>query len=126
MPSRRVRLVVTGLEPWIDGLKKFGEPTPSMERRWAAATDVFFDRTQAAVHVITAGLKASGRQETEVGPKRITGVVTYGGTEECDYAVYEFARGGKHNALRIGFVETQRVFQEALAEMLEDEVASWK
>lgn len=126
MPSSRVRITVRGLQPWIDGLETFGTPTPEMELRWRQATDTFFDRTQRFVHVETAELKSSGRYEMFSDRRNIVGQVAYGGTAECDYAVYEFARGGNHDALTRGFEASQRMFERTLARMLAEEVGGWK
>jgi len=126
MATKRVRIKVRGLQPWIDGLDKFGVPTPEMERRWRQATDVFFDRTQQYVHVVSAELKASGRMDTFSDQRNIVGQVSYGGTAACDYAVYEFARGGDHDALTRGFAAAERVFRSSLAAMLSEEAGSWR
>jgi hypothetical protein len=124
--SSRARIEVAGLDAWIDGLDRFGLPTEAMLDRWRQATDVFFDRTQSAAHIVTGSLKDSGRMQAFRDRRELVGEVVYGGTQECDYAVYEFARGGAHDALTVGFAETQAVFEKTLARMLVEEVASWK
>jgi len=122
----RTRIEVTGLDKWIDGFGRLGEPHEPGVVRWRQATEVMFDRSQQAVHVITAALKASGRYDAHKTVGEIVGEVTYGGTADCDYAVYEFRRGGSHDALRRGFVEARQTFVDTLNEIVEEEVSSWR
>lgn len=60
--------------------------------------------TQAAVHVITGSLKASGRSpKSSFAAGRWEGVISYGGpapgmvNNPVRYAAYEMARGGAHD-----------------------------
>jgi hypothetical protein len=127
MPTRSSRITIeeSGLDAWISGLEKFGDADADAEIRWRQATEVFFDRSQQAVHVISGDLKGSGEMNTSRTLRTLVGEVVYGDTPECDYAAYEFARGGSHDALQIAYVATERVFEQTLAEIMEDEVASW-
>jgi hypothetical protein len=122
----RRNITVTGLDRWITGLDRMDKPTAVAREEWLVATEVFFDRTQAAVHVLSGDLKSSGTYGAQRRGQTIDGWVKYGGTADCDYAVYEFARGGSHDALTIGFVAAEREFTAALTRILDREVASWR
>lgn len=123
--SHRFRVEESGLDAWIRGLDRMDEPDEHAETLWRQATDVMFDRSQSYVHVITGELKASGRVNMGRRTHELIGEVAYGGTPECDYAVYEFARGGSHDALLRAFQTTGQVFERTLGQILEDGVASW-
>jgi hypothetical protein len=119
-------MTTTGLDAWIDGLDRLGTPNQHARDLWDQATERFYDRTQEHTHIITGRLIASGRYATQRRGDTIEGRVTYGGTPEVDYAVYEFGRGGSHDALLLGFLETQGRYARALRQIVEDEVRSWK
>jgi hypothetical protein len=120
------RIVRDGtLDRWIAGLEDFDKPDERDKAAWGQATEVFFGRTQEAVHVITAALKASGREEVYRTGSEIVGVVSYGGPE-APYAKYEFRRGGSHDALRRGFERTDRIYQATLAEIMRAKVERWE
>lgn len=59
--------------------------------------------TQAAVHIITGSLKASGRAQSQADRHSWTGTITYGGpspgsvNDPVDYAIYELRRRGGHD-----------------------------
>jgi hypothetical protein len=126
MASRYRNIRVDGLDKWIDGLDKFADPDAEDVAMWRAATDVFFAKTQDLVHIDSGDLKKSGRTDTREQGNRIVGEVEYGGTPEVNYAVYEFRRGGAHDALLRGYLASQRHFQATLAEMLVKKVDRWK
>jgi hypothetical protein len=127
MPSSRFRVDSSGLDGWIRGLENLSRYRPGDAAlvRWRQATDYFFDRTQRHVHVITGALKESGQMDVDVVRGNLVGTVTYGGTPECDYAIYEFARGGSHDALTLGYVEAHEKFEQSLALIMEEEVRGW-
>lgn len=120
MPSRGRHFSATGLDRWIEVLDNFDKASEADEVRWRQATDVFFARTQQYTHIISGALLGSGRMDTYRDRRTITGEVGYGGTADCDYAVYEFARGGSHDALGRGFEATTDLFERTLAEIMED------
>jgi hypothetical protein len=124
MPVRHI--TVTGLDAWIDGLNRMHRPSAAAREEWLEATEVFFDRTQAAVHVLSGALKKSGTYGAQRRGDTIDGWVRYGGTPDCDYAVYEAARGGSHDFLTRGFVASEREFSATLARILEREVGRWR
>jgi hypothetical protein len=126
MPRNRVRFEVTGLDAWIDGLERLDRPSAAAEAGWLLSTEEFYGHTQEVVHVDTGALKASGRLSVDRDRHTITGEVAYGGTPACDYAVYEFARGGSHDALTRGFVAAEPEFRAALGRIIEHEVRSWR
>lgn len=81
-------------------------PVGEMEVLFHAA----FEETQAATHIITGSLKASGHTDTDVSENAWTGQIIYGGplfgvpapgppNDPVDYAIYELARGGAHDFL---------------------------
>lgn len=70
-------------------------PTTEMTHSLNAVLDFGFGLTQAAVHVETGALKASGKKETN--KQGLThewhGSITYGDSTAVDYAIYEKRRG---------------------------------
>jgi hypothetical protein len=89
---------------------------------WQAATEVFFEATQRYVHVITGQLKASGRMAVRAEGDQIVGEVAY----EAHYAVYEFRRGGAHDALTRGWETAEATYRTAMGELWTEVVASWR
>lgn len=80
------------------------KPVGELEAMLAAA----FAETQAATHIITGSLKASGKTNSEFDGDEWTGEIIYGGAlwkaavpgppnDPVDYAIYEMARGGDHD-----------------------------
>jgi hypothetical protein len=120
------RITVTGLDAWIDGLDRMDRPSAAAREEWLVATEVFYGHTQAAVHVLSGDLKQSGTFGAQRRGATIDGWVRYGGTPEVGYAVYEFARGGSHDALTRGFVASEHEFTSTLARIMEHEVATWR
>lgn len=125
MPSRGKHIIVDGLDEWIDGLANMGTPGDDAVAEWREATEVFYDRTQAATHVLSGDLKASGRYDVRTEGRQIVGTVTYGGTELVDYAQWEFMRGGNHDALTVGFAQARDEFIEATTRAVDAEIDSW-
>lgn len=125
MPSDR--MVVVGLDEWVDGFNRLGDRVGRHQRsEWETATEMFYGSTQSAVHVLSGAMKASGRYGVEPGGHRsIEGWVTYGGTPHCDYAVYEIARGGSHDALTIGYTANIRTFEQAVVDGIHGELREW-
>jgi hypothetical protein len=86
----------------------------------------FYGHSQETVHVITNALRESGRHNTELaGRDRVEGTLTYGGTPECDYAIYEQRRGGDHDWITQAFRMSRRDFEQALAAGLDKHVRSF-
>lgn len=124
MSTRHV--VVDGLDDWITGLERLGDRVGRHQRgEWETATEMFYGRTQGYVHVLSGAMKQSGRYDTEAGRRSVEGWVTYGGTKACDYAVYEIARGGSHDALTLGYVANIATFEQALVDGIAGEVREW-
>lgn len=110
-------------EKWIRGFNHAeAEMHVAGQRRWEQATDVFFDRTQANVHILSGDLKDSGDAEVEVNAGELIGRITY----DTDYAIYEEARGGSHAYIAQGWEATEEVFAQALPEAWEDVVMTWR
>lgn len=85
-----------------------------------------FEETQAATHVLTGSLKASGKTESDFHDDVWSGTIEYGGelwrtpapgppNDPVDYAIYEMARGGDHDFLA-GLVGFEDRVQEILDE----------
>lgn len=67
-----------------------------------AALITVFNATQAAVHVISGKLKASGRFSSSSNGEVWTGEIKYGGKEYgVGYAWYEQRRGGTHDFMDV-------------------------
>lgn len=98
------------LDEIIKDLERLGGPpgykvTHELEAVLAAA----FAETQAATHIITGSLKASGTTSSDFTDDRVwEGEISYGGqlhrpaapgppNDPVDYAIYELARGGLHD-----------------------------
>lgn len=109
MPHAELKFSQTGdvLKNWIADLAESAEPyeaTVKLEGVLQAA----FGETQAATHVITGSLKASGKTESDMHEDEWVGTIEYGGElwavpspgparDPVDYAIYEMARGGDHD-----------------------------
>lgn len=125
MPNK-VRIDVIGLDEWIDELANFQVRDPAALDEWTHGVERFYDATQRRVHVLDGPLKASGRYEANRrGRDELEGTVTYGGTPDCDYAVYEFARGGNHDALTRGYEDSHERLRRAVIEAVDAEIDSW-
>lgn len=93
-----------GIDAMIDHVKRVGSP-PKFPTIGALeqVTMQGLLATQAAVHIITGSLKASGRTETDFDGWTWEGAIVYGGpsggapNDPVDYAIYELARGGTHD-----------------------------
>lgn len=119
-------LVPAEFQAWTRGFGALpSDAAREAEAEWGLATDLFFDRTQAAVHVITGDLKRTGRQGVRVEDDTVVGSVTYG-DETVDYAVHEFARGGPHDALAVGWEAAAETFERALGTVWSNVVAGWR
>jgi hypothetical protein len=126
MPRNRVRIDVTGLDEWIDELANFEVRDPAALDAWRHGVERFYDATQRHVHVLDGPLKASGRYDTQrLGRDQLEGAITYGGTPDVDYAVYEFARGGNHDALQRGYEDSYEALRRAVLEAVDAEIDSW-
>jgi|SRR5690606_35238765 len=126
MPRRHVD-IIGALDGWISGMDRLGERVGEHQvAEWRYATERFYDRTQQYVHVLDGNLKTSGRCAVDPHRLDIEGSVTYGGTPECDYAIYEFGRGGNHDALTRGFVANVETFEQAIVDGIAAEIDSWR
>lgn len=111
----RIRVPVE-LDRWIDGLEDL-DPGKEVLTEWTRAMERFYGHSQETVHVISNALRASGRYDTELARRnRVEGTLTYGGTPECDYAIYEHERGGDHAWITEAFRLSRRDFERALAD----------
>lgn len=117
-------LMISGeLNRWIVGMAVASEAAAQVgKRRWQAATDVMFDRSQAYVHVISGELKASGYAEADVDGSDLHGMVIY----EADHAMPEHDRGGEHAYLQLAANDTMELFEQALPGIWRDVVMAWR
>lgn len=107
----------TGIDAAIDKLDDAGFPA-ELEVLWRQATELMFSESQRVVHVwpVDGGtLKQSGYTEHLDDGDRVIGLVGY----SAPYAVFEFGRGGDHDALHRSFERTQDVFQRAVETAIE-------
>lgn len=86
-----------------------GPPSFKVTHELEAVLQAAFLETQAATHIITGSLKASGTTSSDFTDDRVwEGEITYGGqlhrsaapgppNDPVDYAIYEMARGGLHD-----------------------------
>lgn len=120
---------MTYMEFNVDGLKEMkdffhGLQKPplkmiaSLEKELAGA----FAATQAATHIITGSLKASGKTSSDFSPAAAQweGEITYGGASlgpinPVDYAIYEQARGGAHD-----FMAPVKPYEDRITEIMEN------
>jgi hypothetical protein len=98
------------LDEVIEDLKRLGGP-PGFKVVGAleAVLQLAFLETQAATHIISGSLKASGTTSTDTTNDWVwEGEISYGGqlhrspfpgppNDPVDYAIYEMARGGDHD-----------------------------
>lgn len=83
----------------FDRLTDMGRATTDLEHILALQ----FSAGQAAVHVITGSLRGSETIDSDMVAGRWTGTISFGGAapgfenDPVDYAVYEAARGGRHD-----------------------------
>jgi hypothetical protein len=116
--GRRVTITVDDTwRRWMRASDEFGEVTPGMVAEWQQIVDVFFDRSQDAVHVVTGALKASGHAESSAEGTQIVGTVEYGGNG-VDYAIAELMRGGTHDYLSTAYEKTSQQFRKGLVSIL--------
>lgn len=109
--SRRVVFTSgTSLDQVIEDLKRLGGPPGfKVVHALEAVLQAAFLETQAATHIITGSLKASGRTSSDFTDEKVwEGEISYGGpqyrdvapgppNDPVDYAIYEMARGGDHD-----------------------------
>jgi hypothetical protein len=100
----------TSLDEAIKELKRLGGPPGfKVVNALEAVLQAAFLETQAATHIITGSLKASGRTSSDTSDAWVwEGEISYGGplyrapapgppNDPVDYAIYEMARGGDHD-----------------------------
>jgi hypothetical protein len=104
-----------GLAEWIRELDKMAKVnTAKLDPAWRS----IFRDTQSLVHVESGALRASGRAKTEHSADEWTGDITYGGTSQCDYAIYEQRRGGTHDFLR-NIPEYEETIERVIGDIME-------
>lgn len=92
----------------LASIKKTAAPPYIVVGELEALVQAAFVETQAATHVITGSLKASGKTDTDFDGDVWSGQITYGGelwktpapgppNNPVVYAIYEMARGGEHD-----------------------------
>lgn len=101
----------------LDALDRLADLPRGQVDKWEQATERFYDRSQQYVHVDTVALKRSGRHDTTRVVHRVIGEVVYGGRFGVDYALFEFARGGQHDALGRGFSATAATYAKTVGDM---------
>lgn len=107
----------SGVTDAVEKLTDAGFPA-ELEVLWTQATEVMFSESQRVVHVwpVDGGtLKASGFYELVDDGDQMTGLIEY----SAEYAIYEFGRGGEHDALNRSFERTRDVFQRACETAIE-------
>lgn len=98
------------LEQWALALESMAAPLHRPVGEIEVLFRAAFEATQAATHIITGSLKASGHTNTDVTENAWTGQIIYGGplfgapspgpaNDPVEYAIYELARGGAHDFL---------------------------
>lgn len=122
MPAKRKRqfgksIRVSGWDGVMDALDRIGRLPDGQMDLWRTATERFYDRSQQFVHVDSVALKSSGRFEVQRVVHRAIGELIYGGTHGVDYAVYEFGRGGQHDALQRAMNATAANFARTVGDM---------
>lgn len=94
-----IQITNTGLDELIEALIAFGKPDHIATMPLEMVLAEGFVATQAAVHVISGRLKASGRTSSHFDGFTWEGSVEYGGPEGSPayYGIFELARGGTHD-----------------------------
>lgn len=96
------------ISEWIARLDAAAGPSYKTTVELEALLRAAFVETQAATHIITGSLKASGKTESDFDGDIWTGKIVYGGAlwktpapgppnDPVDYAIFEMARGGEHD-----------------------------
>lgn len=115
--------VSADLGRWISGTRRFEQDMhDEVRRQFAAANDVFYDKTQQYVHVETGNLKSSGKREYEEERGEVTALLVY----DTDYAIYEENRGGSHAYMSRGWQAAESTFERAMPEAFERVVGKWR
>jgi hypothetical protein len=118
----RIR-VPAKFDQWIEGLDNL-DAGDEVLREWINATERFYGHSQETVHVVSNALRTSGRHHTERdGRHRVNGDLTYGGTEECDYAIYEQGRGAPHDFITQAFARSRDDYERALLDGIDAAIA---
>lgn len=122
MPPKRKRqfgksVRVDGWDGVMDALDRISRLPFGQMHQWETATERFYDRSQQFVHVDSVALKASGRFEVQRVVHRAIGELIYGGTRGVDYAIYEFGRGGAHDAPQRAMNATAANFARTVGDM---------
>jgi hypothetical protein len=101
----------------MDALDRIGRLPYGQMDKWETATERFYDRSQQFVHVDSVALKSSGRFDVQRVVHRAIGELVYGGTHGVDYAIYEFGRGGNHDAPQRAMNATAANFVRTVGDM---------
>lgn len=109
---------VVGWDGMLDALDRLTRLPLGQMGKWEQATERFYDHTQRFVHIDSTDLKRSGRFIHYRVVHRAFGEVIYGGRFGVDYAVFEFGRGGSHDALQLGMNVTSAVYAATVGDMV--------
>jgi hypothetical protein len=126
MPPKRKKKLgqsirVEGWDGMLAALDRIGDLPKGQMEHWDQAMERFYDRSQQLVHVDSVNLKRSGRFDPSIRvAHRAIGELVYGGRFGVDYAVYEFARGGSHDATQRAMNQVSATFARTLGDMIVD------
>lgn len=109
---------VDGWDGMMAALDRIAELPRGQTDKWDTAMERFYDRSQQFVHVDSVNLKRSGRHTPAVRVvHRVMADLVYGGTHGVDYAIYEFGRGGVHDAPQRAMNATAANFARTVGDM---------
>lgn len=100
-------------------------PTEEGAARLEAVLDAAFEATQAAVHVISGSLRASGKTASDHRDGQWEGSITYGGispgfpNNPVVYAWYEARRDGQHDFM-LSWLDFNEAFAHAVGQAMTD------
>lgn len=111
------------IDHWVNGAAGFevawkARAKPKIERTMARA----FEIADNQVHVITGFLKSTGSYEVRDEGDSIIGEILYG----ADYAIYEFGRGGEHDALTPAIIEVEDEWLGSMMEPIIEVLGTWR
>lgn len=100
---------VSGLKEARGDMQRLSKPPLKTLAALETLLKEAYTATQAATHIITASLKASGKTSSDFDGATWEASLTYGGAapgavnDPVDYAIYERARGGAHDFMAPAF-----------------------
>ena len=111
------------VDHWIDGAARFERQWQSLaEGKAEPVAERGFRVADAQVHVISGQLKASGRYFVEKDGNEVQIVLAY----EAPYAIYEFGRGGEHDALTPAIITMEDEILRLMMESIEEAIDTWR